>query len=465
MNVPHELWDYYNKNGYFISYYGDVYYGNIFNVTQFPESSFICQPSNRREFLKRRDDKGVDLTLEDLTELSWEVKSFDIFPDVKDGNQELGCKEGYSNIGRVGNHEWKKMFVFGAGASAFSVFKDGLDTFRKFSYSPPIANELFGNKYEDYIRKFPGVQLSLPSLRVFGNDVEAFFQKEWSSIRTAMNKRLLSRHINISFFLRELFLRISEETISEFRHHSLYGAFSDMIKEYCSGSRKAAFVSFNYDTILDYYLEQAFSTDLSSTDAYIDINRNSFFLFKPHGSCNWGIPVQQKYLGEMPTTLHEYVYENQLSFADVYYNLAGSLKEMINQDSWGQEYEVTGFKTGRFTFNKKRIQRIRSEYKNFLPSLLIPYRDKDEFVMPYSHYDYMSWYVRDMEDLYLIGWKGNEASFNNLLKRQANNLKRIFIVNPNPQEVETNLSKYLSLDKYEIQRYNDFESFLIQHQL
>ena len=89
----------------------------------------------------------------------------------------------------------------------------------------------------------------------------------------------------------------------------------------------------------------------------------------------------------------------------------------------------------------------------------MPYRDKDEFVMPYLHMLSMQESLRSIEDLFLIGWKGNEDNFNHYIKTYATNLKRIVIVNPNTEDVKASLAKVLDLGKYKFEYINSFEEF------
>ena len=155
----------------------------------------------------------------------------------------------------------------------------------------------------------------------------------------------------------------------------------------------------------------------------------------------------------------KYLLENQTSFSELYFQHLGTPYEMIYQQSWGHELELSNHTNGKFSVNKNKIEVVHSNPEQYFPSLLIPYKDKDEMVMPYHHYSLMQWFINSVEDLYLIGWKGNEAAFNTLIKRQAHLLKRIFIVNPNPKEVELNLGNYIDLKKYEVVYFKDFESF------
>lgn len=456
--MPNELWPYLQKDGYFFMDHGDVYFGSIEDFPEIPDSIFIVRPGNRKELQAL---KGNDVSLEKVTKLSWQIKDFNKIKYHADGRASIGNSHEHPDLTRRGEQDWKKMFVFGAGASAFSVFKEEISRFRDFAYSPPIANELFSKKFQPYIKQYKGVELSLSSLRAFGNDVEGFFEKEWKGINESYNPTVSARHINITYYLRDLFNKISVETINEFYDCNLYSLFNDKIQKYLSQKRKEkiAFVSFNYDTVLDHYISEFFSTSFNSMTDYVNFNHNPFFLFKPHGSCNWGWKFCDEFIKSTSTNIPDFLYKNQTSFTDLYFNHLGSHNEMIYQPSWGREIQLSENEIGKYTVNKNKIEVIHTNPEHFYPSLLIPYKDKDQMIMPYYHFDLMQWYFNQMEDLYLIGWKGNEASFNTLLKNHIYRLKRIFIVNPFPKEVETNLSKFIDLKKYEIIYFKDFEDF------
>jgi hypothetical protein len=77
----------------------------------------------------------------------------------------------------------------------------------------------------------------------------------------------------------------------------------------------------------------------------------------------------------------------------------------------------------------------------------------------------MRWFINEVEELYLIGWKGNEDVFNRLLKTQTRNLRKIIIVNPmekKKKEVTKNLKKHLDLARYKIEVVNTFEDFVLK---
>ena len=450
MELPIGWEKYHEKRGHFITYYGDIYPGYIYEFSEFPDRFFII-PNYYRKALTELQRSG--LTLEKLNEYGHEIKDPKIITGIADEN-EIGINSEFPNPPIIGNQIWKQMFVFGAGASTYCVPKDIQSTDEYFNSRPPLGIELFGKEFEEIIAKYDGVEISRPSLNRFKDDVEEFLESEWTVIRDAHKPNILARHINIIYYLQELFFKVTNTAMKNFGRYNLYASFLDIIEKKLKKDEKIAFVNFNYDTILDRYLSKIFRVSLTQIDDYINSNEHPFLYFKPHGSHNWGWKFSQSTLKEIVGNAPDWLYSNQIMLNEIYYKFLENPNESVHRKSWALEE--------KFSINKNKIEVIPNNPQNYFPAMLIPYRDKDEFVMPYHHTLRMEQFVTSMEDLFLIGWKGNESHFNKLLKTKANQLKRIIIVNPTPEDVERNLSKYLGElePKYTVIRIRDFEELV-----
>ena len=64
----------------------------------------------------------------------------------------------------------------------------------------------------------------------------------------------------------------------------------------------------------------------------------------------------------------------------------------------------------------------------FFPQILIPLKEKDEFVMPKEHEDEMVRMLKKASEILVIGWKGSEAHFLNCLKENIGE-KEIYLTN------------------------------------
>jgi hypothetical protein len=135
---------------------------------------------------------------------------------------------------------------------------------------------------------------------------------------------------------------------------------------------------------------------------------------------------------------------------------------MIDWQGWGWEAKLSSNGLGKFGINKSRLTLIENGNEGlYFPGLLLPYRDKDEFTMPNEHFENMYHYISNIKTLIVIGWKGNEKLFNQILKEQAIKLEKVVIVDPNPETVENNLDFLISKTGIEKKNYSDFEQFVL----
>jgi len=462
IQIPHEWWPYMQKSGYFTTYYGDVYFGFIAECHGYDDRFFIIQNDKLKTF---RELKESEKTLEKFRSLGWEIKDPKIITNTHpaDRNNRLGSYAEDIDHTRDGSR-YKKMFVFGAGASAFCVFGNKKNAFRKFNLRPPLGTELFHEDYEQFFRYYPGVELTLPAYEAEGRDIEQLMEKEWQNIRKAYNPNLLKHHINIQYYLQTLLSKVSINVANQYHHTNLFSLLFNKLQQYYVDKPREKFsvISFNYDTIADHFLSNMFECTFTSIHDYFNY-KNQFLFFKPHGSCNWGWRFDGEKTRELGNThIADKLYRNNITLDKIYYDYLGGYKENLAENSWGHELSLHQHNLGRFTLNKNRIEVIL-EGAEYYPALLLPYRDKDEFVMHYDQQLAMTTAMGNAEELYLIGWKGNEDVFNRQLARHKGHLKKIVIADPNPEAVIENLSKHLDLDEIEVTTVKDFEDFVLNH--
>ena len=449
MQLPIELDKYRETTGNFVMYYGDIYPGSVFQFNEIPDRFFIIPPIHWKTV---RELQTGTITPERLKGLGEEIYDPSVITRIIEG-RNIGTDTVLRTTEMKGAQKWKQMFVFGAGASANCVSKGSLTAFHNVDYCPPLSIDLFDDKYAAFSNGYEGVNLFQSSLRKSKKTVEEYLEEEWKIIKRTHNKPLLARHTNIVYYLQQLFFSISHEVVRNFNRANLYAAFADILmkKQSKDPMVKPAIVNFNYDTILDHYLSEVYGVSLSQIDNYVDSNVNPFMLFKPHGSHNWGYHFSKTFHDQHGNNAPYYLYNNKIPLDEIYYTHIG---EPLHANGWGLE--------GKYSINKNKIEIITDVIRHYHPAMLVPYNDKDEFVMPYHHTQRMEWFMSQMEDLILIGWKGNERKFNEALKDKAHSLKRIIIVNPEPAEVKANLSKYLGdLNKYEVKDdLHDLEALL-----
>jgi len=193
---------------------------------------------------------------------------------------------------------------------------------------------------------------------------------------------------------------------------------------------------------------------------YFDWDSRNMVLFKPHGSANWGWKFKNGNLvNNNRFEIINQLFKRKIEPWEIYYKLLGDISETVESSSWGL--------AGKYSLNKNLIKIISREedpHSLYHPALLLPYRDKDEFVMPYQMQHAMTSCFNQISELFLIGWKGNEDQFNQKLKNNANSLRKITIVNPHAAEVKSNLEKAgFDLSQYDMKEIKTFENFVLSH--
>ncbi len=441
--------------GYFITYFGDVYHGMAVQLEPNQEDFYII--SKQFHFQKIRSQK-FGYSQEELESYGLYIKSPAVIQKWLDENQYV-----QENI-TTKPYQWphlpnrfKTMYVFGAGASANCVFGKGKTELNRSKSRPPLGPELFADRFAYAINHFEGLKLSLPKFEARKNDIENILEDDWDELISEYNPRLSVQHIQLQLYLQEIFPLISGH-ISEFHYrYALYPLFLQRLYRSQNKDKGYIFMSFNYDSILDQEIEKHFQLQFSSIEKYISLgNEHRFLLFKPHGSWNWGWrinPAKQKII---KGSLAEWIYKSNITPATLYYSiLAGG--EMIN--GWGRE-TTHGIGISKQTLDKDKIV-VAQNGNEYFPALLLPYRDKDDFVMPHNHQLMLDNMWQHVEELVIIGWKGNEKLFTTKLKEKAIQLKKITIVNPDFEGVKKYLQEYLDLKKYSLEHVKDFEDYVL----
>lgn len=447
--------------GYFITYFGDVYFGIAIQVQVNVEGFYVLSKNRFREYQKLHfaDEQLKYKYLERVGILIGTEK----IVQTRIPEEEFQDSK-YTTAATAFNPErfnCKTMYVFGAGASAFCQFGVGLKAIRDAQIFPPLGNELFDSRFDKFIIKYPGVKMLVPKFETRGNNIEAILEDDWSELMKSMNKELASQHIQLQFYFRELFEVVSNEVSEKYFRYSLHSIFVQKLLNRWTPENRSSLVSFNYDTILELALEQQFGIQFNDIEKYVNQGDNTrFMLFKPHGSWNWGWAFDDAITESAKIPISEWLYNSKATPADIYYKFLG--KYMLSKSSWGAEARNDTKGIGKLNPNKANLK-LFSNDETYFPALLVPYRDKDEFIMPYHHQTGMEFVMTKVEELVLIGWKGNEKLFNDKLKKRVRKLKKITIANPDIESVKNELSKYLDLTKYEIQEARNFEDYVLNY--
>lgn len=435
---------------YVFTSFGEVYAGFEFEVADMPGYSVIVQNDHLREYNELSDSQRI---AERLCQLGSIISQATIVKREPYGS--------FIKPKHKDNGVWfddsirKEMFIFGAGASANCITGESRTEFLSSPFRPPLGNDLFARRFKDIQREYDGVKQSIADLQQ-GN-VEEFLEEEWRSV-AAGNTVVMSRHMNIQYYLQNILRQVSDFVCEEHFDANLYSMLLRKL-QLLNGEnpkRRFGFVSFNQDTILEHFIELHFRTKVLVMEDYIDVNSKPFAVFKPHGSWNWGWKYPREY-----ANVSAQLFTKNVNFYQLYFQLLGTPAQMIDWNSYGVERLNHDHGIGKFTIDKSLLQIIKGGNTNqYYPGLLLPYRDKDEFTFPLKHYHCLSSYLGYVETLYIVGWKGNERAFVKLLQDKTHHLKRVVIADPDPGLVESNLSKIKDRRDISIEYYSGFEDFV-----
>ena len=279
------------------------------------------------------------------------------------------------------------MVIFGAGASYDSLGDKTPRLAKRAAYDdirPPQAKELFEMRgpFGPAIVEYSQFRQLIPRLRATTN-----IEHELEILRSEQEgdpQRYVQLHA-IRYYLRRIITVCSQSWANESYGVTNYGHLLERIRHWQVSSREpVAFVTFNYDTLLEDACRDVFGFKAENMESYI--SNAAYKIFKPHGSINW-VRIVDNDLELGPESMEQ--------------RLIGLGKSLRLRP--GQHVQLSQpVMNGRFTF----------------PAIAIPVETKSEseFEFPDSHLRELRECVAQTTKLLMIGWRGTEQHFLNLWK-------------------------------------------------
>lgn len=425
--------------GEFTMYYGEKLIGLWFDINQDP---FYYIITNWKEWKEKNQKRDEEILEKYGKRVHYEgVVNYQRFNDYNLNQVIIPDSESFN-----GNIKTRKLVILGAGAS-FDYDYENID--KKEKWTPPLGNGLFDKRFSDIINKFPGVHSTLSELRI-ASDIESYFQQEWNEIENGYLPERLVALINIQYYLHYLSNHISVEN-QNYDSNNYDILVKNAYRYTKNPNQNALFITFNYETLLEQSIERICRISFESIDNYI-VNSSKLIIIKPHGSCNWGWRINQ--------------FTNDFYGEKTIINTANSLYENSN-DLAEINFQFIHDKDSIFLIGDESTNIVSNNYSesnlnNIFPALIIPYNSKDEFVLPKRHLHHLNYYLGDIEDVLVIGWKGTEEYFMNLLKKRlSGKMLNLTIVDPEPDKVEEGLRKVISISTIS-KDYSSFTEFTKQ---
>ena len=320
------------------------------------------------------------------------------------------------------------MVVFGAGASYDSstdyspseedtyVSKEKMPVLLR-GIRPPLANQLFELRsiFADAAQRLPKCQIPIDDLRHLKHDMSVEQQLEKMREAALSYPEGQKQLVSIRFYLQWIIRRCQSLWNDAIKSQTTYRALLGQIDRQLKGE-PACFVTFNYDTLL----EEAFTSleiKFESLDDYIS---STYKVIKLHGSTNWARELSSP----MQVTMGDHV-----QFANNMLMSADKLETSNNYHLIPTDYENQSITSFMKIPGKPDRQAV-------LPAIAIPLEKKHSYECPTEHVHVLEGCIPKTDKLLMVGWKGAEENFVNLLAKGLKKNIPKMIVSRTPDSAE-----------------------------
>lgn len=331
------------------------------------------------------------------------------------------------------------MVIFGAGASYdsspdfpppqprasvanYGPLPDAPDP--REAWRPPVTNQLFldpNDKFGDIVQKYPRLHGIFPFLRSpqkgrsVEQQLELYMDEAW------VDQERMRQLLSVRYYLHDLFRLVSTEWLKRTNGVTNYATLIDQIRNLNRAGDPVCLVSFNYDLLLDRAVFPSGSTQ--PLERHFE-GHAMFKVFKPHGSVEWARLVARPPLSRV--------------------RLVEEIIQQAPDLELSHQYERLG--------PGDDVHQVSKFNPPVVPAIAIPVQTKteDTFEWPAGHLGLLRSILPQVEQILIIGWRGKEAHFLNLLRENLpkgglTQIKHLQVVGRDPAEVE-NISKQFLVD-------------------
>lgn len=296
------------------------------------------------------------------------------------------------------------LVVFGAGASYDSVpSKPPGGTFSRERVLDrlPLADELFleTGLFESALEKFPQCHPIVPYLRETASGVTIENKLEKLQTEGETDDERLCQLAAIRFYLQLVIWSCENAWRNVAKGITNYVVLLDQLRRCRNRDEPVLLATFNYDRMIESALESV-GIVIDSMPKYIQ--SETFKLFKLHGSVNWG--------REVKTDLRHIAHSNSWQVCSEVIRLS-------------PELEITE------NFHMAESQPIgRYGAVPLFPAIAIPVERKSVFECPSDHLDCLKQHLKMVTKIILVGWRGAERHFLDLLGESLRDGVSVFVV-------------------------------------
>lgn len=283
----------------------------------------------------------------------------------------------------------KLVVVLGAGASYDVCPDDG--PINRADLRPPVLANLFSRPFDDTLARYPSAQSIMSTVRTemrgrgatkFEEVLRGLFDNPNGFIRRQIKSVPLALH----HFFYEVSTAFTTEPIN----------YSHLVNRTIGQGIHTAFVTLNYDTLLETSLRKIAGVRFSNPGAYISMP-DIWLLAKLHGSADWGYPWLKAGTNGLPS-IREAIEQLDPPRADPDRIEVDIPLALAKADQW------------------------------YYPALALPVVGKFGFVSPSSHVDALRKFVTGCQNYLFIGFSANDDDLLAFLNENVRAARRVRIV-------------------------------------
>ena len=301
----------------------------------------------------------------------------------------------------------KLTIILGAGASRGCV-GDGIAARAKAEYAPPLAREIFDDRFDPILRQFLRLAAHLDHLRTLLKVKDANFETILRDLYDSAERGDDRWSLDIPLYLRELFWTISDEYVEG------SSKYDTLVQRVLSSSfKKVLFLNLNYDLFVERALQNCNRHTFDSMNSYVPINKK-WLLVKPHGSVNWA-----RVLENWP----QYASGDYMSFPS----------DIEKPPRFGSQIQIV-LRTMQLPM---RFYIAGVAERRLYPELVVPVEDprRKRFVCPKEHENQARGFVESCKTFLFIGFSGRDDDVLELLRRMPGSSRVIVVSNGDATEV------------------------------
>lgn len=304
------------------------------------------------------------------------------------------------------------LVIFGAGASYDAIPKGKKGEFND-SRRMPLANGLFADYgvQNNHLREYGVVRIANKFRQILESGSHLDLEEELDKLESQAdnNQALRKEFIALHYYIKFVIQAYTKDIQYGLSRMTNYITLLDFLQDQKIRNRSMfELVTFNYDLLLDYALEQVsagWDRDPRSFSNYYSQDGRDFNYYKVHGSIDWAWKLPDDWEWER------------------------DIQSIIDRFAW-------------IDFSDCELVRVDlSESHGYIPALALPFRTKARFVIKEGLRKKLFEQSTNVKGMLCIGWKGTEPHFMENLVNNARNLKKVVIVCPGNEceSVRTNL--------------------------